>query len=144
MTMDRTLLLHHTPVDGRTYWIRVRVHDTLADYRRTVARHHKLPVAEVNETAGSFTHAAQPGRGGYLGIVRFSSEFLNPLVIAHEAVHVAVLLAHVHYGTDTLRLGRKGRAAREEFIATTVGELVDALSRKLLDGREPTYLPPPQ
>lgn len=114
------------------YWIRVAVHDTNHDMRRAMAKMHGLSIRTVGDWGGGFTHAPQPGRNGYLGILRLSRESLPIEFIVHEAVHVAVFLAQVHFGANPLRLPMGGKGLREEVVAYVTGVLAESLIEALL------------
>lgn len=114
------------------YWIRVAVHDTNEDMRRAMAKMHGLSMRAVGDWGGGFTHAPQPGLNGYLGILRLSRECLPIEFIVHESVHVAVLLAQVHFKADPLRLPRGGKGLREEVVAYVTGSLAESLIEELL------------
>lgn len=114
------------------YWIRVAVHDTNHDMRQAMAKMHGLSIRTVGDWGGGFTHAPQPGRNGYLGILRLSREALPLEFIVHESVHVAVLLAQVHFNANPLRLPMGGKGLREEVVAYVAGSLAESLIEALL------------
>lgn len=87
---------------GRRYWMNIAVYDTTADMRTAAVRHRPTLDHTGTAEAGAVFQAANSGHPTYLGIMRFSAEFLNVAAIVHESVHAA--LVYVQKTRDVARL----------------------------------------
>ena len=115
----------------KPYWIWVVVHDTNKEMQRAMAKHARESITAFDDVGGGFTHAPTPGRNGYLGLLRFSREYLSVETIVHECVHVAVCLAQTFFACNPLRLPVDGHGMREEIVAYTAGPLAAGLIAEL-------------
>lgn len=132
MSYDRfTLHMDGIQVDDEltlpNYWIGMRVYDTAAELRAASARHTGEPEGTSD---GCFSWPEKPGHNGYIGLMRLHRERLTPEVIAHESVHVGVMVAKVAFNVAELRLNAAKSHQREEAVAYVAGLLAGFLIEK--------------
>lgn len=137
-----TIRLRHVAVDGRTSpwrWFATRLYDTQAELAAAAYRYapwmgrefHRNSAATVQPaprrehiTAGGRVTDLSVGRGP-AGVIRFHRGRLGSSVIAHEAVHAALVV----YRLDLARTADLGDdcGPDEENLAYLVGEATRAL-----------------
>lgn len=113
-------------------WIRVVLHDTVDQLRRTAKR--SRPGEDNSEAVGLFMPAPWrerydkaakmwlPVSNGLAGTIRLAREHLSTEIVAHECVHAAVHLYRQYHRPD----GSVGETSGpdEEILAYYAGELV--------------------
>lgn len=119
----------HAEWDGPARYIRIVLHETVADLQRAASRYRRN---DFSNAAGCF-HPA-PAREHYdgttwvnttpkhwAGVLRLARDHLFPEVVAHESTHAALAIyrvdvaAYVQLGNDCGR--------REETLAYIVGDV---------------------
>lgn len=124
----------HHETGGRRRWIRLVVHDTLAELRAAadayrpeygpdwwapaVACFHPAPVRSRVGPDGEM----EPIDTGFAGVLRFTRERLDTEVVAHECIHAALAVYRMDV-TTFVHLGN-GCGRREETLAYIAGDLI--------------------
>jgi hypothetical protein len=121
------MTVHSTP----QCWMNVVVYDTTAEMQAASLRHRPAsdPVS-LAESGGCF-QAANSGHPTYLGIVRFSREFLTPAAVIHESVHAALVYVQKKLDVNRLQMDAWSDGARtienEEELAYSVHGIASSL-----------------
>lgn len=127
--MTTRLIVRTDPGFGSQWWLRVAVHDEVAQLRTAAVRLTGDSADGWAEALGCF-HSDSSERN-YLGLMRLAYGHLSPEIVIHESVHAAACLTRKHYDCDPLRLGQR-ITAREELLAHSVHHISTALLRALL------------
>lgn len=107
-------------------WANVVIYDTSDEMRRAAIRHRPTSDAVAIEDSGGCFQAAGSSHPTYLGIIRFSREYLNPAAVIHESVHAALVYVQKTRDVDRLHLdawsdGRRDIDNEEELAYAVHG-----------------------
>jgi hypothetical protein len=116
-------------------WMNVVVYDTTEEMRRASMRHRPSSDPVAISECGACFQAAGTTHATYLGIARFSREFLTVAAVVHEAVHAALVYVQKTRDVNRLHLDAWSDGERtidnEEALAYSVHGIATSLLTEL-------------